>query len=151
MLVPRASQVLRLYKAQACRIRRTMASAAGSSSWFDPLDTFPRRHVGPDRREEEKMLSTLGYASMAEFENATVPAHIRVASGSVSDSSIRHLSESELLRHADELAAKNDVFKSYIGMGYHTAVVPPVILRNVLISRFPISEPLSFSSDLAIL
>jgi glycine dehydrogenase len=85
MLVPRASQVLRLYKAQACRIHRTMASAAGSSSWFDPLDTFTRRHVGPDRREEEKMLSALGYASMADFENAAVPAHIRVASGSVSD------------------------------------------------------------------
>lgn len=138
MLILRASQALRLHKTQACRIRRTMASAAGAPSWFDSLDTFTGRHVGPDHREEEKMLSALGYASMIEFENAAVPAHIRVASGSVSDSSIPSLSDSELLRRAGELAAKNEVFKSYIGMGYHTAVVPPVILRNVRSRQFSV-------------
>lgn len=109
-----------------------MASAAAARpSLFDPLDTFTRRHVGPDRKEEQKMLSALGYGSMSEFEDAAVPAPIRVASSSVSDSSIAPLSEAELLQRASELASKNEVFKSYIGMGYHTAVVPPVILRNV--------------------
>ena len=89
------------------------------------------------------MLSALGYASMTEFENAVVPAHLRVASDSVSDWSIPSLSESELLRRAGELAAKNEIFKSYIGMGYHTAVVPPVILRNVRAGRFSIPILLS--------
>jgi len=131
MLGTRVSQVLRLYKAKPFHIHRAMATAGDRPSWFDSLDTFTRRHVGPDHKEEEKMLSALGYTSMVEFENAAVPAHIRVASGNVSDLSIPSLSESELLRRAEELAAKNEVFKSYIGMGYHTAVVPPVILRNV--------------------
>jgi glycine cleavage system pyridoxal-binding protein P len=90
------------------------------------------------------MLSALGYASMVEFENATVPAHIRVASESVTDSSIHSLSDSELLRHAGELAAKNEIFKSYIGMGYHTAVVPPVILRNVHTRRVSIRISLQY-------
>lgn len=132
MLVSRASKALRLCANQRWLSRRRMASAAASGpSLFDPLDTFTRRHVGPDRKEEKKMLSALGYGSMSEFENAAVPAPIRVASSIVSDFSIAPLSESELLQRASELASKNEVFKSYIGMGYHTAVVPPVILRNV--------------------
>ena len=108
-----------------------MASSASGPLLFDSLDTFTRRHVGPDAREEKKMLEALGYGSMTDFESAAVPAPIRVSSSSVSDASIAPLSESELLQRASELASANDVFKSYIGMGYHTAVVPPVILRNV--------------------
>lgn len=77
------------------------------------------------------MLSALGYESMDAFVGATVPAKIRVASTSVSNNTIAPLSESELYRRAKELAGANKPFKSYIGMGYHNAVVPPVILRNV--------------------
>ena len=81
------------------------------------------------------MLTTLGYESMEAFVGATVPAKIRVASTSVSNGTIAPLSESELYKRGRELAEANQPFKSYIGMGYHNAVVPPVILRNV--TRFP--------------
>jgi glycine dehydrogenase len=91
------------------------------------------------------MVSKLGYQSMDEFVEATVPPSIRV-SGTVNESTIPPLSESELWYRAKELAGRNKVFKSYIGMGYHNAVVPPVILRNVCSFRFIGTLPLNRAS-----
>lgn len=96
------------------------------------------------------MLAALGYGSMAEFESAAVPHPIRVSANTVSDESIPPLSESQLLARATELAGKNDVFKSYIGMGYHTAVVPPVVLRNVRIGSGMRSVVLKFSDSFVV-
>lgn len=78
------------------------------------------------------MLKNLGYTDMDTFIEDTVPPQIRIAASTVSNSSIPVLSESELQANAKALGGQNKVFKSYIGMGYHTAVVPPVILRNVM-------------------
>jgi glycine dehydrogenase len=113
--------------------RRTLATAKYAPASLKPLDTFTDRHIGPDAHEEAKMLKVLGYNSMEHFVAATVPAHIRVPEAAVSDASIPPLSESELARRADELRALNPRFRSYIGMGYHNAVMPPVIQRNVSI------------------
>jgi glycine dehydrogenase len=77
------------------------------------------------------MLSKLGFDSMESFLAATVPQKIRIADSTISDTSIPALSETELHASAKRLGQKNEQFKSYIGMGYHNAVVPPVILRNV--------------------
>jgi glycine dehydrogenase len=111
---------------------RTFASTkSGEGSIFDALDSFSPRHIGPDSHEASVMLQKLGYDSMESFVSATVPPHIRVSENSVSNETIASLSENELHMRAKELANKNKTFKSYIGMGYHNAVVPPVILRNV--------------------
>lgn len=75
------------------------------------------------------MLGKLGFDSMDKFIGEAVPSKIRVSTASVD--SIPALSESELHARAKTLAGQNKPFKSYIGMGYHCAVVPPVILRNV--------------------
>ncbi|GJJ09607.1 hypothetical protein Clacol_003830 [Clathrus columnatus] len=99
---------------------------------FAPLDTFSNRHIGPNHDESHKMLSSLGYSSMEDFVNETVPPSIRLTSGFINDQSIEPLSESELFQRAKQIASANKVMRSYIGMGYHNAVVPPVILRNVL-------------------
>ncbi|KAF9486297.1 glycine dehydrogenase [Pholiota conissans] len=112
--------------------RRGLASLKPAQSLFAPLDTFPERHIGPDDAEASKMLSQLGYESIDDFVAATVPPKIRVASNSVDNTSIPTFSESQLHARAKELAGQNKPFKSYIGMGYHCAVVPPVILRNVM-------------------
>lgn len=80
------------------------------------------------------MLKQLGYDSIDAFVDATVPPKIRVSSTSVSNDTIPSLTESQLYKRAKELAEANKPFKSYIGMGYHNAVVPPVILRNVSLS-----------------
>ncbi|KIM23950.1 hypothetical protein M408DRAFT_332015 [Serendipita vermifera MAFF 305830] len=118
------------------RITRGFATPAASrdalDALFKPLDTFERRHVGPDASEVNKMLTKLGYQTMAEFVEDAVPQKIRIASTTVDDASIRPYSESELLKRARDLAKVNKPARSYIGMGYWNAVVPPVILRNVM-------------------
>ncbi|EDR15797.1 uncharacterized protein LACBIDRAFT_243489 [Laccaria bicolor S238N-H82] len=111
---------------------RGLASLKPPSSLFAPLDSFPNRHIGPDDAEIFKMLSHLGYTSLESFIADTVPPKIRVPASSINNASIPAASESELHDRAKALGALNKPFKSYIGMGYHSAVVPPVILRNVM-------------------
>ena len=111
--------------------RRGLATAKPPTSLFSALDTFSDRHIGPDNAEAVYMLSKLGYSSMEAFVDDTVPPKIRIPADAISDKAIGALSEAELLSRAKRLGAENKPFKSYIGMGYHNAVVPPVILRNV--------------------
>lgn len=110
---------------------RGLASLKQPTSLFAPLDTFPERHIGPDDAEASKMLSLLGYESMEAFVADTVPPKVRLDSHDIDNASIPAYSESQLHLRAKQLAGQNKPFKSYIGMGYHNAVVPPVILRNV--------------------
>jgi glycine dehydrogenase len=113
------------------RRRRYFATIKPLTSLFSPLDTFPERHIGPDDKEVDYMLSKMGYNTMDAFVDATVPPKIRAPVTDVDNASIPPLSESQLHKRAKQLGASNKVVKSFIGMGYHNAVVPPVILRNV--------------------
>ena len=115
--------------------RRGLATARLPPSLFSALDTFSDRHIGPDNAEAAYMLSKLGYSSMDAFVDEAVPPKIRIPTGAISEQTIGSLSEAELLRRAKILGEENKPFKSYIGMGYHNAVVPPVILRNVSFSQ----------------
>jgi glycine dehydrogenase len=107
------------------------------SALLDPADTFPRRHLGPSDDEVASMLETLGLGSLEELVAETVPRAIRSAEpldltppeGWPGD---RPLSESELAAAMAAMAAGNRVWRSYIGLGYHGTLVPPVIQRNVL-------------------
>ena len=110
---------------------RGLATAHSPSSLLSSLDTFTDRHIGPDEHEIQHMLAQLGYDSMDAFVADTVPPKIRVPTSAVSNDTIPSFSESELHNRAKALANANKHLKSYIGMGYHNAVVPPVILRNV--------------------
>ncbi|KAK7465389.1 glycine decarboxylase subunit P [Stygiomarasmius scandens] len=110
---------------------RSLASVHRASSIFAPHDEFPERHIGPDDKETATMLTKLGYKSMDAFVGDTVPPKIRVPASNISNETIGALSESQLHARAKSLGAQNKPFKSYIGMGYYSAVVPPVILRNV--------------------
>uniref|UniRef100_A0A0K3CMA3 glycine dehydrogenase (aminomethyl-transferring) n=1 Tax=Rhodotorula toruloides TaxID=5286 RepID=A0A0K3CMA3_RHOTO len=111
------------------------ATPTPTSSVFAPLDTFTRRHVGPQEHSIRKMLDYLGYESLDAFVADCVPEDIRLPEDAVSaegKDGIRALSETELLRRAKELGRKNKVTRSFIGLGYHQAVLPQVILRNIL-------------------
>lgn len=130
---------------RACLSVRWLATAKAPSSLFDSLDTFTDRHVGPDDRESSFMLSELGYDSLDAFLSATVPTTIRIPATTISNTSMPALSESELHARAKALGKQNSQFKSYIGMGYHNAVVPPVILRNVSSRAFPFQCRLTLS------
>jgi len=92
-------------------------------------NSFQRRHIGPNTKEQKKMLSTIKADNLDQLIFETIPDDIRLQN----DLDLAPaMSEYEYLSHIHELGAKNSVFKSYIGLGYHEAIVPSVILRNIL-------------------
>ncbi len=92
-------------------------------------NSFQLRHIGPRKKEQEKMLNAINCDSLEQLINETVPDNIRLKS----DLDLAPaMSEYEYLAHIKELSEKNKVFKSYIGLGYHEAIVPSVIQRNIL-------------------
>ena len=94
----------------------------------DP-DTFVRRHIGPSAAEIDEMLSALGYSSLDEFIDATIPESIRARKAlGIGEPRTEH----DVLREIRDIASRNKVFRSYIGLGYHDTLVPPVIQRNIL-------------------
>lgn len=109
-----------------------METPRAKDSVFTAQDTFLRRHVGPRPEQIEYILETLGYSSVDEFVSKTVPEEVLLSETSFDESAMPALSESELARRGRELASQNQVFRSYIGMGYSNTEVPPVIMRNVL-------------------
>ena len=96
-----------------------------------PSDTFARRHIAPNETEITEMLAALGYKSLAELATATVPAAIRLKQP-LSLGERLPLGEHELIEEMKNLAADNQVLRSFIGQGYYDTIVPAVILRNVL-------------------
>jgi glycine dehydrogenase len=70
---------------------------------------------------------------MDSFIDDAIPSAIRIPATSITNATIQCLSESEMILRAKELARANMAHRSYIGMGYHNVVVPPVILRNVCV------------------
>ena len=93
---------------------------------------FADRHIGPRSDDIQQMLATLGYASMSDFIKVVVPADIRLSLTFNLSGNANGLSESEVLAVLKELASENQVFRSFIGMGYYNCFVPPVIQRNIL-------------------
>jgi glycine dehydrogenase len=94
-----------------------------------PLSPFVARHIGPTDRAADQMLKTLGYATLDALIEATIPAGIRLHQ----DLELQGgLSEHDALARLRQIADKNQVWRSYIGLGYANTLTPPVIQRNVL-------------------
>ncbi|MDX1469678.1 MAG: glycine dehydrogenase (aminomethyl-transferring), partial [Acidimicrobiia bacterium] len=94
----------------------------------NPSERFADRHIGPRPADIEKMLATVGSASLDDLVAETVPASIFDTTLEMPD----ELSEREVISRLRELAAKNTVLPSLIGLGYHDTITPAVIRRNVL-------------------
>ncbi|MGH7496078.1 MAG: aminomethyl-transferring glycine dehydrogenase [bacterium] len=92
-------------------------------------DLFLHRHIGPDADDVHAMLKTVEAASLDAFIGSALPEAIRT-SGSLQLEPQR--SEAELLVELRDLAAKNRIFRSFIGMGYCDTITPAVIQRNIL-------------------
>ena len=92
-------------------------------------DSFQLRHIGPNQKEQEKMLATIKADNFDQLIHQTIPDDIRLKDDLDLPPA---MSEYEYLQHIYELGSKNKVFKSYIGLGYHEAIVPSVIQRNIL-------------------
>ena len=92
-------------------------------------DQFLRRHLGPGEADVAAMLEVIGAASLDELVAQTVPASILLQRPLALPAA---LSEHEVLARAAELASLNQVYKSYLGAGFHDCITPPVILRNIV-------------------
>ncbi|HSK01616.1 MAG TPA: glycine dehydrogenase (aminomethyl-transferring), partial [Kofleriaceae bacterium] len=96
-----------------------------------PSDTFARRHISPTDAEVAEMLAALGHASLEELAGATVPSAIRLAQPLRLGDRLP-LGEHELIEELRNIAADNQVLRSFIGQGYYDTITPPVIQRNIL-------------------
>ncbi|MEJ2747261.1 MAG: aminomethyl-transferring glycine dehydrogenase [Anaerolineae bacterium] len=96
---------------------------------LQPADRFVKRHIGPRSHDVTHMLDALGLSSLEELVDQAVPHTIRM-DGHLNLEPPR--SETAVLNELRELAAQNKLFRSFIGMGYHGTVTPPVIQRNIL-------------------
>jgi glycine dehydrogenase len=96
---------------------------------LDNSDSFLVRHIGVSLSEVEQMLESLGYESIDALIDRTVPGSIRLKQALDLPAP---RGEYELLKDLKQIAQQNQVFRSYIGMGYNSAITPPVIQRNIL-------------------
>ena len=92
-------------------------------------DNFSQRHLGPKPSEVDSMLETIGISSLDELVKKTIPSPIfnnqplDLPEG---------IGEHDFLEQMREIASKNKLFKSYIGLGYYNTLLPTVIQRNIL-------------------
>tara|TARA_R110000787_G_scaffold8495_4_gene28683 strand:+ start:3760 stop:6609 length:2850 start_codon:yes stop_codon:yes gene_type:complete len=92
-------------------------------------NSFAQRHIGPRKSDLNKMLNTIGVNSMNDLIGQTIPDDILLKEKL---SLKKAMSEQEYQEHNNLLSAKNKLFKTYIGLGYHNTFLPPVIQRNIL-------------------
>src|SRR2546423_12562669 len=101
---------------------RSQASLADAGS-------FVPRHIGPSDDDVREMLDALGLESLDALVDATIPETIRMRHALDLP---RGLGEYDALARMREIASRNQIFRSFIGMGYHDCITPPVLQRNVL-------------------
>ncbi|MEL6165459.1 MAG: aminomethyl-transferring glycine dehydrogenase subunit GcvPA, partial [Cyanobacteria bacterium J06628_3] len=93
------------------------------------VTSFAQRHIGPGSDDVSKMLKILGFDNLEQLIDKAVPQTIR-SEGSLKLSQAQ--SEHAALASLKEIASKNQVFRSFIGMGYYDCITPGVIQRNIL-------------------
>ena len=91
-------------------------------------DAFSTRHIGPDATAQDEMLRAIGVPSLDALIDQTIPSGIRFSKGLDLPPAE---TEAAYLRRLRDVASKNRVMRSYIGMGYYDTHTPAVILRNV--------------------
>jgi len=92
-------------------------------------DLFALRHIGIRDEDLPRMLKVVETESLEQLVDETLPDEIRLTKPLDLDDP---MSEHKFLAHLQELAQKNRVFRSYLGLGYHESLTPSVIKRNIL-------------------
>ena len=95
---------------------------------------FLPRHVGTLGADQEHMLKTVGYQSLTELVHAAIPENIQIERFRAVEDSVlpEPVTEAEALAELRELASRNTLRRSMIGLGYYDTFTPAVIKRNVL-------------------
>jgi glycine dehydrogenase len=93
------------------------------------LSTFAERHIGPNPDDIQQMLAVLGFTNIDDLIDKTVPETIRFNQELKLPAA---QSEFAALAKLKQIADKNQVYRSFIGMGYYDCITPAVIQRNIL-------------------
>ena len=109
----------------------TKSITFAKNQYFSVMNThvFSNRHIGPRDEKITQMLDFVGVDSIEQLIKETVPNNIRLEAPL---SLPEPIGEYQYSKHISKIAEKNKVFKSYIGLGYHQAIMPAVIQRNIL-------------------
>jgi glycine dehydrogenase len=95
---------------------------------IDSPDKFEQRHIGPDDTQQAEMLRVIGTRTLDALIDAALPTSIRLKKPlQLPPAETEH----EYLDRLRTVAARNQRFKSFIGMGYYGTITPSVILRNL--------------------
>ena len=95
----------------------------------DNSKEFIYRHIGPSEKEQQKMLEAVGYKTLENLMDNTVPEKILLKEELKID---EPLSENDALKKLKSISKQNEIFRNFIGMGYYNSFTPNVILRNIL-------------------
>ena len=90
---------------------------------------FVGRHIGPRGAEIDKMLEVVGVSDLDALIDASLPGEIRMRDTlgiPAADS------ENAVLEELQEIASRNSVKESMIGLGYYGTIMPSVIRRRIL-------------------
>lgn len=104
-------------------------NAPPSLGALEQQNDFVHRHIGTDKQQQKTMLNMLGFDSLASMLARIVPESIRLQTP---PERLAAADEHSALSELRRLAGSNQLFKSFIGLGYYNTVLPPVIQRNVL-------------------
>ncbi|KAI5712092.1 hypothetical protein M8J75_005782 [Diaphorina citri] len=117
------------HNVELCSVLRCIQSDSRASSEILSLPSdFVDRHVGPRDDQIQDMLQFIGFKSLDELTDATVPDNIKYNKPLNIN---QPCGEHELLEEIQSIANKNEIWRSYIGLGYHNCLVPTVIQRNL--------------------
>ncbi len=92
------------------------------------IEQFKNRHIGINEADQQKMLEAIGVSTLDELINQTIPMDIRLQTPL---SLPKALSEQEYAEEIAQIASQNQIFTSYIGMGWYDTITPAAIYRNV--------------------
>jgi len=95
----------------------------------DLTNHFQRRHVGPRPSDVDKMLTVTGASSLDALMNEVMPAEIRLGTAIELPEAE---TEAQFLLRLRNIASRNELWRSFLGLGYYGCITPSVILRNML-------------------
>ena len=91
--------------------------------------SFAERHIGTNEEATAQMLQIIGVDSLDQLIDETIPDDIRLKESLKLPEA---MTEHRFMKHIKELAGRNKIYKSHIGLGYYDTILPGVIQRNIL-------------------
>ncbi|CAJ0932030.1 unnamed protein product, partial [Mesorhabditis belari] len=109
-------------------------------------DAFADRHIGPSRLEKQAMLDFIGFKNLDHLTSTNVPKQIRFEKDLDLPAPV---DEFTMIRELKAIAEKNEVWRSYIGMGYYGTITPAVIQRNIMENIGWISQYTPYQAEIS--